>query len=68
MRVNRSTVGGYFLAGRSVTWWPVSNKRLTVVHHIKLLISNRLSHACAMRTLYDTHTANVLMQGTFYLQ
>uniref|UniRef100_A0A668TAR8 Solute carrier family 5 member 9 n=1 Tax=Oreochromis aureus TaxID=47969 RepID=A0A668TAR8_OREAU len=23
MRVNRSTVGGYFLAGRSVTWWPI---------------------------------------------
>ncbi|XP_072312116.1 sodium/glucose cotransporter 2 [Eucyclogobius newberryi] len=22
-RTNRSTVGGYFLAGRSMTWWPV---------------------------------------------
>ncbi|XP_008280080.1 sodium/glucose cotransporter 4 [Stegastes partitus] len=23
MRANRSTVGGYFLAGRSMTWWPI---------------------------------------------
>ncbi|XP_062279990.1 sodium/glucose cotransporter 4 isoform X1 [Scomber scombrus] len=23
MRTNRSTVGGYFLAGRSMTWWPI---------------------------------------------
>uniref|UniRef100_A0A3Q0QXM2 Solute carrier family 5 member 9 n=1 Tax=Amphilophus citrinellus TaxID=61819 RepID=A0A3Q0QXM2_AMPCI len=23
MRANRGTVGGYFLAGRSVTWWPI---------------------------------------------
>lgn len=22
---NRSTVGGYFLAGRSISWWPVSS-------------------------------------------
>uniref|UniRef100_A0AAQ5Y5F1 Solute carrier family 5 member 9 n=1 Tax=Amphiprion ocellaris TaxID=80972 RepID=A0AAQ5Y5F1_AMPOC len=25
MRANRSTVGGYFLAGRSMTWWPVTS-------------------------------------------
>uniref|UniRef100_A0A8C2AY17 Solute carrier family 5 member 9 n=1 Tax=Cyprinus carpio TaxID=7962 RepID=A0A8C2AY17_CYPCA len=24
VRANRGTVGGYFLAGRSMTWWPVS--------------------------------------------
>ncbi|XP_013874870.1 sodium/glucose cotransporter 4 [Austrofundulus limnaeus] len=23
MRTNRTTVGGYFLAGRSMTWWPI---------------------------------------------
>uniref|UniRef100_A0A665WSI1 Solute carrier family 5 member 9 n=1 Tax=Echeneis naucrates TaxID=173247 RepID=A0A665WSI1_ECHNA len=23
LRANRSTVGGYFLAGRSMTWWPI---------------------------------------------
>ncbi|KAM4548016.1 sodium/glucose cotransporter 4 [Odontesthes bonariensis] len=23
MRANRTTVGGYFLAGRSMTWWPI---------------------------------------------
>uniref|UniRef100_A0A7N6AQQ4 Solute carrier family 5 member 9 n=1 Tax=Anabas testudineus TaxID=64144 RepID=A0A7N6AQQ4_ANATE len=23
VRANRSTVGGYFLAGRSMTWWPI---------------------------------------------
>ncbi|XP_075901593.1 sodium/glucose cotransporter 4 [Nelusetta ayraudi] len=23
MQANRSTVGGYFLAGRSMTWWPI---------------------------------------------
>uniref|UniRef100_A0A7N5ZRV2 Solute carrier family 5 member 9 n=1 Tax=Anabas testudineus TaxID=64144 RepID=A0A7N5ZRV2_ANATE len=23
IRANRSTVGGYFLAGRSMTWWPI---------------------------------------------
>ncbi|KAM7388790.1 hypothetical protein PAMP_024939 [Pampus punctatissimus] len=23
VRTNRSTVGGYFLAGRSMTWWPI---------------------------------------------
>lgn len=24
-RINRGTVGGYFLAGRTMTWWPVSS-------------------------------------------
>lgn len=24
-RTNRGTVGGYFLAGRTMTWWPVSS-------------------------------------------
>lgn len=28
VRANRSTVGGYFLAGRSMTWWPVSHSFL----------------------------------------
>lgn len=24
-RTNRGTVGGYFLAGRTMVWWPVSH-------------------------------------------
>ena len=28
LRTNRGTVGGFFLAGRDVTWWPVSESKL----------------------------------------
>ncbi|XP_038554018.1 sodium/glucose cotransporter 4-like [Micropterus salmoides] len=39
VRANRSTVGGYFLAGRSMTWWPVSTYPLTDVHDVLFSIS-----------------------------
>ena len=28
LRTNRGTIGGFFLAGRDVTWWPVSESKL----------------------------------------
>lgn len=37
IRASRGTVGGYFLAGRSMTWWPVSKMHLSVSHGLKAI-------------------------------
>lgn len=37
IRASRGTVGGYFLAGRSMTWWPVSEMRPSVSHGSKAI-------------------------------
>lgn len=33
VKTNRSTVGGFFLAGRSMTWWPVSGSGVSEDTH-----------------------------------
>ena len=35
IRASRGTIGGYFLAGRSMTWWPVSETHSSVSHGSK---------------------------------
>lgn len=37
IRASRGTIGGYFLAGRSMTWWPVSETRPSVPHGSKAI-------------------------------
>ncbi|KAG8538812.1 hypothetical protein GDO81_022041, partial [Engystomops pustulosus] len=32
IRASRGTVGGYFLAGRTMTWWPVRNHTSYLCH------------------------------------
>uniref|UniRef100_A0A8B9ZL42 Solute carrier family 5 member 9 n=1 Tax=Anas platyrhynchos TaxID=8839 RepID=A0A8B9ZL42_ANAPL len=35
---DRGTIGGYFLAGRSMTWWPVSEMHPSVFHGLKVIL------------------------------
>lgn len=41
IRASRGTIGGYFLAGRSMTWWPVSEKHCSVSHDLKAVLDLR---------------------------
>lgn len=41
IRASRGTVGGYFLAGRSMTWWPVSEMHCSVSHDLKAVLDLR---------------------------
>lgn len=38
IRASRGTIGGYFLAGRSMTWWPVSEMHPSVFHGLKVIL------------------------------
>lgn len=37
IRASRGTIGGYFLAGRSMTWWPVSEMHPSLPHGSKAI-------------------------------
>lgn len=52
IRASRGTVGGYFLAGRSMTWWPVSWPSSLLSQHIfpALYIHDLLSAFLARTT------------------
>lgn len=58
IRASRGTIGGYFLAGRSMTWWPVSEMHPSVSHGAKAIPG--ISRAALVRG--PKHILSVLLR------
>ena len=74
VRTNRSTVGGFFLAGRSMVWWPVSRSLLRMKQSfwIKSIKSILISHFYHSReTLlsweYKSFIQHVIINTLFHI-
>lgn len=59
MRANRSTVGGYFLAGRSMTWFPVSTTPKFEDYIIVTFVLDAQAESCIGDNNYVFAYANV---------